>query len=99
MSKKRVVLAGGSGFLGQALVRELRQRNYEVVVLSRSPRNQTEGTTEVLWDGKNSGGWVQFLDGAEAVVNLAGRNIKCRYTPENLRELTTSRVDPKERLR
>ena len=93
MSKKRVVLAGGSGFLGQALVRELRQRNYEVVVLSRSPCNQTEGTTEVLWDGKSAGEWIQFLDGAEAVVNLAGRNIKCRYTPEDVRELKESRVN------
>ena len=46
-----------------------------------------------MWDGKNSGEWIQFLDGAEAVVNLAGRSIQCRYTPENLRELTASRVD------
>ena len=93
MSKKRVVLAGGSGFLGRALAKELLARNYEVVVLTRSPRKQTGDIKEVLWDGKNSGEWIQSLDGAEAVVNLAGRNIKCRYTPENLRELTASRVD------
>jgi hypothetical protein len=46
-----------------------------------------------LWDGKNIGDWIQSLDDAEAVVNLAGRSIQCRYTPENLRELTASRVD------
>jgi hypothetical protein len=93
MNKKRVVLAGGSGFLGRALAKELLARDYEVVVLTRAPRKQADGSKEVLWDGKNSGEWVQFLDGAEAVVNLAGRNIKCRYTPENLRELTASRVN------
>jgi uncharacterized protein (TIGR01777 family) len=93
MSKKRVLLAGGSGFLGRALAKELLARDYEVVVLTRSPRNQTGDTREILWDGKTSGEWIQFLDGAEAVVNFAGRNIKCRYTPENLRELTASRVD------
>ena len=93
MSKKRVVLAGGSGFLGRALTHELLARNYEVVVLTRSPHVRSDGAKKMAWDGKTSGEWIQFLDGAEAVVNLAGRNIKCRYTPENLRELTESRVD------
>jgi len=93
MNKKRVVLAGGSGFLGQALAKELIERNYDVVVLTRSPSGQAAGIKDVLWDGKNSGEWIQCLDGAEAVVNLAGRNIKCRYTPENIRQLKSSRVD------
>jgi len=93
MNKKRVVLAGGTGFIGRALAKELLARNYEVVVLTRSPRRQAGSIEEILWDGKNSGEWMQSLDGAEAVVNLAGRNIKCRFTPENLRELKASRVD------
>ncbi len=93
MSKKRVLLAGGSGFLGRALAKQLLARNYELVVLTRAPQARNDGMKEVFWDGKNSGDWIQCLDGAEAVVNLAGRNIKCRYTPENLRELTVSRVD------
>jgi uncharacterized protein (TIGR01777 family) len=65
-----------------------------VVVLTRSPRARSDGIKEILWDGKNSSEWIQFLDGAEAVVNLAGCNIQCRYTPENLHELLASRVDP-----
>ena len=93
MNKKRIVLAGGSGFLGRALAKELLARNYEIVVLTRSPRARNDGVNEILWDGKNSGEWIQFLDGAEAVVNLAGRSIQCRYTPENLRGLAASRVD------
>jgi len=87
------MLAGGSGFIGRALAKELVARDYEVVVLTRSPRKQAGGIKEIIWDGKNSGDWIQFLDGAEAVVNLAGRSIQCRYTPENLRELAASRVD------
>ena len=93
MNKKRAVLAGGSGFLGRALARELIARDYEVVVLSRAPGKQTGRTMEIFWDGKNSGEWIQCLDGAEAVVNFSGRSIQCRYTPENLRELKASRVD------
>jgi uncharacterized protein (TIGR01777 family) len=91
--KKRIVLAGGSGFLGQSLAKELRQRNYEVVVLTRSPRERSAGEKEVEWDGEHVGEWIQFLDGAEAVVNLTGRSVNCRHTPENVREINESRVN------
>ena len=96
MNKKRVVLAGGSGFLGQALAKELLRRNYEVVVLTRNvcERDEDDGVEEVEWDGEHVGAWIKCLDGAETVVNLAGRNINCRHTPENLREFTESRVNP-----
>jgi uncharacterized protein (TIGR01777 family) len=96
MSKKRVVLAGGSGFLGQALAKELLQRDYEVVVLTRELRERDEDdeVKEVEWDGEHIGEWIKCLDGAETVVNLAGRNINCHHTPENLREILESRVNP-----
>ncbi len=95
MSKKRVVLAGGSGFLGQALARELLQRDYEVVVLTRElrERDEEDEVKEVEWDGEHVGEWIKILDGAVTVVNLAGRSINCRHTPENLREITESRVN------
>ncbi len=93
MSKKRVVLAGGSGFLGRALAKELIARDYEVVVLTRTPQLRSDGAKEMAWDGKTSGEWIQFLDGAEAVVNLAGRSVHCIHTPENLREIIESRVN------
>jgi hypothetical protein len=96
MNKKRIVLAGGSGFLGQALAKELLQHDYEVVVLTRALRERDEDdeVKEVEWDGENVGEWIKCLDGAETVVNLAGRNINCRHTPENLREIIESRVNP-----
>jgi uncharacterized protein (TIGR01777 family) len=93
MNKKRVVLAGGSGFLGRSLARKLVKKNYEVVVLTRSPRERTDGVLEAVWDGKTLGEWIQFLNGAEAVVNLTGRSVNCRHTPENRREIVESRVN------
>ena len=93
MNKKRVVLAGGSGFLGHALATTLRARNYEVVVLTRSPRERGDGVQEVAWDGVQAGAWIQALEGADAVVNLTGRNVDCPHTPENLRVILSSRVD------
>jgi uncharacterized protein (TIGR01777 family) len=89
----RIILAGGSGFIGAALAHEFTQRGHEVVILTRSPRPRPNGVREVAWDGKNSGDWVQLLDGAETIINLTGKNINCPHTPENLRKITASRVD------
>jgi hypothetical protein len=88
---RKVVLAGGSGFLGRSLARVLEARGYEVVILTRSPAPGS--TQEAAWDGRNPGGWCAHLEGAVAVVNLAGRSVDCRYTPENRREILSSRLD------
>src|SRR5260221_673092 len=55
MNKKRIVLAGGSGFLGHALSKELLARNYEVVVLTRAPRMRADGVKEIQWDAQHVG--------------------------------------------
>lgn len=93
MSGKRVVIAGGTGFIGRALGKELRTRNYDVVLLTRQPRKWDDGIEVAIWSPGSIGEWIKHLDGAAAIVNLAGRNINCRHTPENLRELLGSRVD------
>ena len=92
MSKKRIVIAGGSGFLGTALADELVGRGCEVIVLTRRARRRSDGVREVVWDGEHAGDWIQFLDGVDAVVNLTGKTVNCRHTPENLREIIASRV-------
>ena len=83
---KRIILAGGSGFVGSALAPVLRTRGYEVLLLGRSG-------TDLLWDGTTLGNWAALLDGAEVVVNLTGKNVNCRPTPENRQEILRSRVD------
>ncbi len=89
----RIVLAGGSGFLGSVLARHFRSRADDVVVLTRRPKARSDGVREVFWDARTFGDWARELDGAAAVVNLAGRSIQCRSTPENRREILASRLD------
>jgi len=89
----RIVLAGGSGFLGRTLSTTLVSKGYEVVVLTRTPSPQERLVHHIQWDGKTLGEWAGALDGARAVVNLAGKNVNCRSTPANRREIIESRVD------
>jgi uncharacterized protein (TIGR01777 family) len=90
MEQKHIVLAGGSGFLGRMLAADLRQHGHEVVVLSRA---RSRPPAVVQWDGRHLGPWMQAIDGADAVINLAGRSVNCRYTKTNLQEMMASRVD------
>lgn len=95
MNKGKVILAGGSGFLGRSLARHLLDAGYDdVVVLTRSDAaTDRAGVRHVTWDGKTQGEWSRELDGAVAVINLAGRNVNCRYNAANRREIVESRVD------
>lgn len=90
---RRIVLAGGSGFLGTALAKHLLQDSWEVVNLTRSPRENAEGVRHVRWDGRTVGDWAVVLDGSAAVVNLTGRSVDCRYNTRNRAEIMNSRVD------
>lgn len=96
MSKGLVVLAGGSGFLGRALSGELTKAGYEVLVLTRQGR--AGRVRQAVWDGRRVGEWARLLEGAAAVVNLAGRSVNCRYTRRNRREIVESRVRSVETL-
>jgi len=88
----KVVLAGGSGFLGQALGHKLAAEGWEVVVLSRDPR-EAASFREVQWNGETGGAWAAELEGAAAVVNLAGRSINCVHSLANGREILESRLN------
>ncbi len=93
MSARRIILAGGSGFLGNALAKHFAALGDEVIVLTRRPRVRGDGVKEVAWDARQLGNWEQFVDGADAVVNLAGKSIQCVFTKENKRQIIASRVD------
>jgi uncharacterized protein (TIGR01777 family) len=90
---ERIVISGGSGFIGRLLTPKLVAANYDVVVLSRSPRATANAIRQVGWDGRTLGDWTEELDGARAVINLAGRSVNCRYNERNRREILESRVD------
>ena len=88
----KLVIPGGSGQVGTMLARSLCQEGHEVVVLSRAP--SAAAWRMVEWDGRTvAAEWAREIDGCDAVINLAGRNVNCRYTPENRQEILRSRVD------
>lgn len=87
----KVVIPGGSGQVGMILARAFIEDGHEVIVLSRKSRSGPAKT--VAWDAKNPGPWVKEIEGADVVINLAGRNVNCRYNAANRRAIMGSRVD------
>lgn len=83
----KAIIPGGSGQVGKILVRGLRRVGHSAVVLSRNPEKD-----EVRWDGETLGAWTEEIDGADVVINLAGRSVNCRYDAENRRQILESRV-------
>ena len=81
----KIVLPGGSGHVGQLLREHFTKRGDEVTVISRSHG--------VRWDGKTLGDWATTLEGADVVINLAGRSVNCRYNRANMDEIMSSRLD------
>ncbi len=94
MIRPKLILAGGSGFLGTELAHHFNVLGWDVVVLTRQPSQARASIRDVAWDGETTGDWTRELAGALAVVNLAGRSVDCRYTPANRRIIIDSRVKP-----
>jgi uncharacterized protein (TIGR01777 family) len=92
--KGKVVLAGGSGFLGQALADHLKRRGYTAVILTRGSSADKNGITYVHWDGRTlDDSWVREIDGSYAIVNFTGKSVNCLYTKKNREEIIASRLD------
>lgn len=87
----KIILPGGAGHLGTILARSLVARGHEVVVLTRTP-SASSAWRSVLWDGRTLGDWQREIDGADAVINLAGRSVDCRYTAKNRSDMYDSRI-------
>ncbi len=90
---RRVVIAGGSGFLGVSVAFYLAKVGWEVVLLSRRAPRVSGPWRHVAWDARSRGAWQHELDGAAGVVNLVGRTVDCIKTPDHIDEILRSRVE------
>ena len=90
---KRIVIAGGSGFLGQALAHHFLNGDWDVVVLTRSPGQSGWLGRQVGWDARTLGDWAREVEGAAAVINLTGKSVNCRYNALNRKQILESRVN------
>lgn len=97
--QSRIVIAGGSGFIGQALATRFAEQGHDVVVLTRNAVARTDGVREVAWNGRTLGDWAKELDGATAVINVTGKSINSRHTAKNRREIIASRVESVRAIR
>ena len=86
-----IVIPGGSGQVGQILARHFHAVGHSVIVLARKPADAPWRI--VQWNGRDLGPWTRELDGADVIINLAGRSVNCRYNAGNRREIIDSRVN------
>lgn len=90
--KKKIIIAGGSGFIGQELANYFKNK-YHVIVLTRGNYKNENGITFMNWDAKNLGNWATELEDAEALINLTGKSVNCRYNEANKAEIYASRLN------
>ncbi len=89
----KIVIPGGSGFLGQYLSRRWKAEGNEVFVLTRGKERVMDGITYLQWDGSVAEQHKQVFEGADLVVNLTGKSVDCRYTEANKKLILSSRID------
>lgn len=90
---KKLIIAGGSGYLGTAIAHYFMEQFDEVVTLSRKLTQPYKNLRTVVWDAKTLSGWEQELDTAEVLINMTGRSVDCRYNEQNKKLIMDSRVD------
>ncbi|HEV2990858.1 MAG TPA: TIGR01777 family oxidoreductase [Candidatus Angelobacter sp.] len=90
-SKLRIVIAGGTGHLGQILAPHFHRQGHSVTVLARQVRPAPWQV--VHWNGSDLSDWAEIVDDSDVVINLAGRSVDCRYTQAHRQEIMGSRID------
>jgi uncharacterized protein len=106
MKNKKIIIAGGSGFIGEEMIRYFGKENTIIILTRKIPdssnnRNQYSNLTTgeltntkfVQWDGKTIGAWLTEIEAADLMVNMAGKSVNCRYTKKNRKEIVDSRID------
>lgn len=90
---KKLIIAAGTGFLGQVLVNHFKDKFDEIVILTRRKSKTSDGIKYVNWNAKNFSGWENELENATVLINLAGKSVDCRYTEKNKKEILLSRIE------
>ncbi len=85
----KIIIAAGTGFLGRNLNRYFTEKGNDVYILTRSPKHKNE----IGWDAKTVGGWKDYLENADVLINLTGKSVDCRYTDKNKQEIDESRIE------
>lgn len=85
----KIIIAGGTGFLGENLEQYFEKKGSQVFILTRNPKRQNE----MYWDAKNLDKWANILEGADILINLTGKSVDCRYTEGNKKEIYSSRIE------
>jgi uncharacterized protein (TIGR01777 family) len=88
----KLIIAAGTGFLGQVLINHFKNKFDEIVILTRGKSKIIDGIKYVNWNAKTFSGWENELENATVLINLAGKSVDCRYTKENKKQILWSRI-------
>jgi uncharacterized protein len=89
----KLIIAAGTGFLGQSILNHFKNKFEEIVILTRGESKIIDGIKYVNWNAKTFSGWENELENATILINLAGKSVDCRYTKENKKEILLSRIE------
>ncbi|MFH7017874.1 TIGR01777 family oxidoreductase [Flavobacterium sp. FlaQc-47] len=90
---KKLIIAAGTGFLGQVLVNHFKNKFEEIVILTRGKSQTINGIKYINWNARTFSGWENELENATVLINLAGKSVDCRYTKKNKKEILLSRIE------
>lgn len=90
---KKLVIAAGTGFLGNVLVNHFKSKFEEIVILTRGESKTIDTIKYVNWNAKTLSGWENELENTDVLINLTGKSVDCRYTESNKNEILNSRID------
>lgn len=89
----KLIIAAGTGFLGQILTRYFEPKHENIIILTRGKSKLKNNIKYIHWDTKTMTGWESELENADVLINLAGKSVDCRYNEENKAEILASRID------
>jgi len=92
MKSNKLIIAAGTGFLGEVLTNHFKEKFGEIVILTRGKSKTNNNIRYVNWNAKTFSGWENELENADVLINFAGKSVDCRYTEKNKKEILLSRI-------